>query len=147
MTTNAAGQMGICDHVGAEREWRHEWVGKWMTGYRREHCLRCGLLLSRTPRPECIKMLVDELVDAMGLTQDYDHDPKYLVKIIKVSDGRSIPPEEPIFILRGQDELAFDTVEYYAHLLAEGDGSPEAVDGVRAHVQEMKEWPRQKFPD
>jgi hypothetical protein len=42
-------------------------------------------------------------------------------RLIKTSNGQAVPEDEPIFILRGRDALAFDTIMAYIHLCATAD--------------------------
>lgn len=51
-----------------------------------------------------------------------------------------IPDEEPVFLLRGQDVAAPDTVRNWA-LIAEKHGAdPEIVRRARAHADRMEVW-------
>lgn len=65
-----------------------------------------------------------------------------------------IPVEEPVFLLRGQDKYAAETLRYYAALVAEGVSSAEEyekvkpiVDATMGHAKLMDKWPKKKFPD
>jgi hypothetical protein len=60
---------------------------------------------------------------------------------------KSIPADEPVFVLRGQDVLAATTVEFWAHGAANLDVKPEKIDGARACAQQMADWPTRKLPD
>ena len=61
-----------------------------------------------------------------------------------------IPDDEPVFLLRGQDELAPDLLRQWAvQLLAKG-GSGIMAEMVIKHAEEMKEWQKtkaKKLPD
>ena len=67
----------------------------------------------------------------------------------------SFPPDEPLFLMRGQDELAPDTVRYYAQRVFEegafgGRDSPEhnnASVHLEAHADAMERWQPRKMPD
>lgn len=55
--------------------------------------------------------------------------------------------DEPVFVLRAQDDLAADLIEQWsnqAHLL----GCPwDKIREARLIAQDMREWPRRKNPD
>jgi len=57
-----------------------------------------------------------------------------------------IPSDEPVFLLRGQDQLACMAVAYYAQL-CEAAQSPEIAAKARAHAEAMAAWPIKKIPD
>lgn len=64
-----------------------------------------------------------------------------------------IPADEPVFLLRGQDPAAADTVRFWAsrvELLAEQAGKPvpEIAKVARDHADLMDEWePKKDLPD
>jgi hypothetical protein len=61
--------------------------------------------------------------------------------------AKKIAPDEPVFLLRGQDRWAARVVRYYADLL-EASGTPQAhIDAVRKHALEMQNWRPKKSPD
>lgn len=51
-----------------------------------------------------------------------------------------IPPDEPVFLLRAQDETAWRAVEQWAWL--QPPGSPAGVSAMR-QAERMKEWGRE----
>lgn len=57
-----------------------------------------------------------------------------------------IPHDEPVVLLRGQDELAVQALEYYAEL-CEKSQAPDVAAKIRSHVELMKAWPKKKIPD
>lgn len=57
-----------------------------------------------------------------------------------------IPDDEPVFLLRAQDELACRAVAYYAGLCANVQ-APEISARALAHSKAMAEWPKKKVPD
>nr|VFJ90890.1 MAG: Calcineurin-like phosphoesterase [Candidatus Kentron sp. LFY] len=59
-------------------------------------------------------------------------------------DG-SIPENEPVFLLRGQDRFAADALRAYAELV--GDASPRVTKMAREWAYEIDQWPRKKTPD
>lgn len=57
-----------------------------------------------------------------------------------------IPADEPVFLLRGQDQLACLAVAYYAGLCAQAQ-SPEVAAKAQEHSLRMQAWPNKKVPD
>lgn len=57
-----------------------------------------------------------------------------------------IPSEEPVFLLRGQDELASRTLEIYADM-ADAVGLTEIARLTREQARLMLNWPKHKLPD
>lgn len=57
-----------------------------------------------------------------------------------------IPEDEPVFLLRAQDKIAWHVVKIYAYC-AELCGQQDLADLVREHAKRMKEWPVKKVPD
>lgn len=60
---------------------------------------------------------------------------------------RLIPADEPVFLVRGQDENGADTVCYWANRAEERGADPEIVRVARAHAELMGAWPKKKRPD
>lgn len=56
-----------------------------------------------------------------------------------------IPADEPVFILRAQDETAAATVRFWAALNSQGD--PKAVELARIQARRMDMWPKKKTAD
>lgn len=58
-----------------------------------------------------------------------------------------VPPDEPIFILRGQDAIAADMVEKWTiHARALGCNN-DKVQEAFAIAEEMRRWHTRKIPD
>jgi hypothetical protein len=52
-----------------------------------------------------------------------------------------IPADEPVFLLRGQDKYAPDTLrDYAARVYDRGHGSSEACQEIYAHAELMEQW-------
>ena len=64
---------------------------------------------------------------------------------IQDPDGK-IPKDEPVFLLRAQDELACIAVAFYADLCAKHQ-APEVAAKAWVHANKMREWPVKKIPD
>lgn len=58
-----------------------------------------------------------------------------------------IPKDEPVFLLRGQDQHAAAVLRHYADLVAADGGDPEIVLQVREQADAMDAWPTKKSPD
>lgn len=52
----------------------------------------------------------------------------------------SIAEDEPVFLLRGRDALAPDTIRYWANLLLKNGGNTEDVKSVLLFVEDMEKW-------
>ena len=59
----------------------------------------------------------------------------------------SIPDDEPLFLLRGQDLLAPAAVEFWATLVQNCMGDDGQAEHATAHAQAMREWSPRKMPD
>lgn len=57
-----------------------------------------------------------------------------------------IPEDEPVFLLRAQDQLACRAVEFYACLCAQAQ-APEISKVALDHSALMAAWPKKKAPD
>lgn len=52
-----------------------------------------------------------------------------------------IPTEEPVFLLRGQDRIAYQFVKQYADALDQIPGVPrDHVEAIRRHANRMSQW-------
>lgn len=61
-------------------------------------------------------------------------------------EDEGFPPDEPLFLLRGQDKLAHDAVRFYADLCAGQDAEIDADDIVE-FADRMMAWEPRKLPD
>lgn len=57
-----------------------------------------------------------------------------------------IPADEPVFLLRAQDQLACMAVAYYASLCDQAQAT-EVAAKAWAHADLMAAWPTKKTPD
>ncbi len=65
----------------------------------------------------------------------------------RIQDSESlIPSGEPVFLLRAQDSLAADTVDFWADGLESNGGDEDTIDAVRQHAKLMRQWSPQKLP-
>lgn len=58
-----------------------------------------------------------------------------------------IPTDEPVFILRGQDKHAAQTLRYYAYQVFADDGDLNIVKAVLDGAKLVDAWPKKKAPD
>jgi hypothetical protein len=61
--------------------------------------------------------------------------------------ANKIPLLEPVFLLRAQDKLAADCVEYWAEINEKNGGDPALTGAAREHAHKMRKWPVRKMPD
>lgn len=60
---------------------------------------------------------------------------------------RLIPDDEPVFLLRGQDRHAANTVRYWADQVARDNGDEDIIKVALEHANKMDAWPKKKLPD
>lgn len=58
-----------------------------------------------------------------------------------------IPEDEPVFLIRAQDELGARTVRKWADMFEQAGGDPVIVASARAHAILMDAWPTKKRAD
>lgn len=58
-----------------------------------------------------------------------------------------IPVDEPVFLLRAQDMIAWEIVEIWANRNEEVGGDPALTQLARDHAERMREWPTHKPAD
>jgi hypothetical protein len=58
-----------------------------------------------------------------------------------------IPDDEPVFLLRGQDQHAAAAVRFYAELVEKAGGDAEVVRLSRMQADRMDALTRRKAPD
>jgi hypothetical protein len=66
----------------------------------------------------------------------------------RIQDSENkIPEDEPVWLLRAQDEAAYHVLRFWAALTKAAGGSQEIVDMAIAHAERMKAWPKKKTAD
>jgi hypothetical protein len=65
-----------------------------------------------------------------------------LISIRNVYNGNEIPNDEPLFIFRAKDKLAFDTLTYYLHKCIEDGCSREQLKTLSEMCSEFRTWAR-----
>ena len=60
---------------------------------------------------------------------------------------KKIPDDEPVFLIRGQDTVAAETVRIWANLNDDAGGDPHLSDLARNHAIAMDAWPKKKPAD
>lgn len=58
-----------------------------------------------------------------------------------------IPADEPVFLLRGQDQYFISALLHYRDCVLKDSGDPKIVTAINAHLQRAADWPRRKAPD
>lgn len=58
-----------------------------------------------------------------------------------------IPKDEPVFLLRGTDPLAAETVRYWAERNQQNGGSADLTQLANEHAERMEHWHIHKKPD
>jgi hypothetical protein len=58
-----------------------------------------------------------------------------------------IPEDEPVFLIRGQDELAADVLEFYAEQAAKRGVDAGLIRRTLEQAKRMRVWPKHKKPD
>ncbi len=58
-----------------------------------------------------------------------------------------IPEDEPVFILRAQDQVAAETVRFWVKRHLERNGSQDIADLALEHSHKMDNWPIKKRAD
>lgn len=58
-----------------------------------------------------------------------------------------IPEDEPVFLIRAQDENAAEALHFWAVLAEKRGADPAIVAKARAHAALMSRWPKHKRPD
>lgn len=64
-----------------------------------------------------------------------------------VLGDKLVPADEPLFVLRGQDRLAANTVYDYAKKYLEATGDQRGHDRIMAQARRMEIYPVKKLPD
>lgn len=65
----------------------------------------------------------------------------------RVQDNENrIPDDEPVVLLRAQDELACMAIAYYAELCRKHQ-APDVAKRMEDHHKLMEAWPKKKLPD
>lgn len=64
----------------------------------------------------------------------------------------NIPEDEPVFLLRAQDDIAWKILEEYVRLRRQTHFKPDAEmdemsKEIMAHADKMREWPEKKIAD
>ena len=60
---------------------------------------------------------------------------------------RQIPSDEPVFLIRAQDQVSGEAVRHWADLNDQYGGDPAASVLAREHALRMDAWPKKKPGD
>jgi hypothetical protein len=58
-----------------------------------------------------------------------------------------IPDDEPVFLIRGQDQIGATVVQVYALFAELAGADPDLVQRCRDQADRMANWPKHKVPD
>ncbi|HYF56693.1 MAG TPA: hypothetical protein VEA41_20745 [Salinarimonas sp.] len=58
-----------------------------------------------------------------------------------------IPEDEPVFLIRGQDKTAADTVRFWAAEAKRAGAGQTIIDLALEQADRMEEWAKHKVPD
>jgi hypothetical protein len=61
--------------------------------------------------------------------------------------AKLIPEDEPVFLIRGQDQVGHNAVRAWAHLHRVNGGSDTAYMLAMQHADLMERWPKKKPAD
>lgn len=60
---------------------------------------------------------------------------------------RIIPADEPVFLLRGQNVVAADTVRWWVEQAENVGAAPDIIAVALEHADRMEAWPKKKVAD
>lgn len=80
----------------------------------------------------------------LGLSDDH---PDNAVVITTNGTSRTVPADEPVFLIRAQDIVGGAAVRAWANLAEAAGASRDILDQARAQASKMEAWPRKKVPD
>lgn len=93
-----------------------------------------------TPNGIASRDLARQVLDSAGINADS-------TAIVTNGTVRIIPKDEPVFLLRGQDRHAAETVRHWANQAEAYGADKDIVRVARAHADLMDAWPKKKRPD
>jgi hypothetical protein len=93
-----------------------------------------------TTAGQTARNLARQVLDAVNIHGDQ-------TAIVTNGTVRVIPADEPVFLLRGQDRHAAETVMFWAERVETAGGDPDIVRVAREHAAKMDAWPKKKAPD
>ena len=73
--------------------------------------------------------------------------PTNFVSITTNGTTRLIPADEPVFLIRGQDEVGGNAVRAWVELAAQAGASPDILSLAFHQAEKMDAWPKKKTPD
>jgi hypothetical protein len=62
-------------------------------------------------------------------------------------DIPGVPRDEPVFILRGQDAAAAETILFYSVVAQRVGADPEHIRHILKSYEAVAKWPIKKIPD
>nr|WP_281719934.1 hypothetical protein [Nitrosomonas nitrosa] len=89
---------------------------------------------------------IHALLETMPTKSDY-HTTQKSTAITTNGTTRFVHPDEPVFLIRGQDVVAGDAVRAWADLAEERGADQRMLEIAREQAAKMDAWPKKKIPD
>lgn len=99
-----------------------------------------------------LNMITDDVLAAQSLAREVlgitnYHTTQKSTVITTNGTTRFIHPDEPVFLIRGQDVVAGDAVRAWADLAEERGADQRMLEIAREQAAKMDAWPKKKIPD
>jgi hypothetical protein len=65
--------------------------------------------------------------------------------LVKTSNGQRVPDDEPLFFLRGRDNLAVETLIEYQAIAARNGCNDYLLDGVEDSIKKFRQFAAQNY--
>lgn len=92
--------------------------------------------------------IIEHLIQALADKTDAPTDILELIRQrVAAATRETIPADEPVFLIRAQDQVGSDAVRAWAHLHRVNGGSDTAYTLAMAHADLMERWPKKKPAD
>lgn len=65
--------------------------------------------------------------------------------LVKTSNGQRVPDDEPVFFLRGRDNLAVRALEHYHAMAIEAGCTTYLTEGVANSIHKFRQFATQNF--
>lgn len=66
-------------------------------------------------------------------------------QLVKTSNGQPIPPEEPVFIVRGRDHLAIELLNHYRGLCIRDGCNEQFLEELDVPINEFRQFAIQYY--
>jgi hypothetical protein len=68
------------------------------------------------------------------------NDGKYKLAVIKISNGRAVPDDEPVFFFRARDKHAIEALVVYRQICIEGGCNDYQIDGIDEAIARFEDF-------